>query len=196
MLRALIESCGSEAGSRDVSSLVSELLPILLDKAGDNNTRIRDSSSDTVLWLANRREVNMAAMLPALSRPVKNQNAWRPVFARLQLMMSLIPLFGVSKGGETGFQPEALMKFVGSAFGSANAEVRGQAIKVTLLLYSKVRIYSTWKLHAVSATAQALGLALLYSQCMSQCMSLDMHLKALIWQLSVSGTQHARQDHP
>ena len=143
VLRALIQNCGSEAGSRDVNSLVSDILPILLDKAGDNNTRIRDSSSDTILWLANRREVNMGGMLPAFSRPVKNQNAWRPVFGRLQLVASLIPLFGVSKGGEAGFQLEPLMKFIGSAFGSANAEVRGQAIKVTLLLFNKVRQLQT-----------------------------------------------------
>ena len=80
----------------------------------------------------------MAGMLPAFTRPVKNQNAWRPVYGRLQLITSLVPLFGVSKGGEGGFQLEPLMKFVGSAFTSANAEVRSQAVKVTLLLYSKV----------------------------------------------------------
>ena len=56
----------------------------------------------------------------------------------MQLIISLVPLFGVSKGGEGGFQLEPLMKFVGSAFTSANAEVRSQAVKVTLLLYSKV----------------------------------------------------------
>lgn len=138
VLRALIESCASQAGGRDVNSLVSDILPILLDKTGDNNTRIRDSSSDTVLWLAHRQEVNMASMLPAFSRPVKNQNAWRPVFGRLQLIHTLIPQFGVSKGSEGGFQLDALMKFVGSAFTSANAEVRSQAVKVTLLLSSKV----------------------------------------------------------
>ena len=41
VLRALIEVYASEVGSREVSSLVSELLPVLIDKAGDNNTRIR-----------------------------------------------------------------------------------------------------------------------------------------------------------
>ena len=80
----------------------------------------------------------MSGMLSAFTRPVKNQNAWRPVFGRLQLITSLVPLFGVSKGGEGGFQLEPLMKFVGSAFTSANAEVRSQAVKVTLLLHSKV----------------------------------------------------------
>ena len=41
VLRALIENYASEAGGREVASLVSDLLPILIDKAGDNNTRIR-----------------------------------------------------------------------------------------------------------------------------------------------------------
>lgn len=41
VLRALIETYASEVGSREVGSLVSDLLPILIDKAGDNNTRIR-----------------------------------------------------------------------------------------------------------------------------------------------------------
>lgn len=98
----------------------------------------RDSSTDAVLWLAHRQDVNMSGMLAAFTRPVKNQNAWRPVYGRLQLVNSLVPLFGVSKGSEGGFQLEPLMKFVGSAFTSANAEVRSQAVKVTLLLYSKV----------------------------------------------------------
>lgn len=103
----------------------------------------RDSSTDTVLWLAHRQDVNMSGMLAAFTRPVKNQNAWRPVFGRLQLINSLVPLFGVSKGSEGGFQLEPLMKFVGSAFTSANAEVRSQAVKVTLLLYSKVIVTTT-----------------------------------------------------
>ena len=81
----------------------------------------------------------MSGMLTAFTKPVKNQNAWRPVHGRLQLINSLVPLFGVSKGSEGGFQLEPVMKFVGSAFTSANAEVRSQAVKVTLLLYSKVR---------------------------------------------------------
>ncbi len=41
VLRALIEKYAAEAGGREVTSLVSDLLPILIDKAGDNNTRIR-----------------------------------------------------------------------------------------------------------------------------------------------------------
>ena len=98
----------------------------------------RDSGAETILWLAHQPDVSMAGMLAAFTRPVKNQNAWRPVYGRLQLITSLVPLFGVSKGGEGGFQLEPLMKFVGSAFTSANAEVRSQAVKVTLLLYSKV----------------------------------------------------------
>ena len=41
VLRALVEDYASEVGSREVASLVSDLLPVLIDKAGDNNSRIR-----------------------------------------------------------------------------------------------------------------------------------------------------------
>ena len=41
VLRALVEVYASEVGSREVASLVSDLLPVLIDKAGDNNSRIR-----------------------------------------------------------------------------------------------------------------------------------------------------------
>ena len=36
-----MEGYASEVGSREVASLVSDLLPVLIDKAGDNNSRIR-----------------------------------------------------------------------------------------------------------------------------------------------------------
>jgi len=114
------------------------MLPILLDKLGDSNRRTRDASSDTILWLAQRREVDMAGMLLAFCDPVDTQTAWRPVLGRLQLLESLIPQFGVSEGGERGFQLETLMRLVGSAFDCASAEVRSQAIKVTVLLFNVV----------------------------------------------------------
>ncbi len=138
MLRALIENCAPGTGSYNVSSLVTDILPILLDKLGDSNRGIRHSSSDTILWLAQRREVDMVGMLLAFCDPVDTQTAWRPVLGRLQLLESLIPQFGVSEGGERGFQLETLMRLVGSAFDCANAEVRSQAIKVTILLFNTV----------------------------------------------------------
>ena len=59
-------------------------------------------------------------------KPVKNQSAWRPVLARLQLLQELIPQFDVARGGAPeGFQLEPLMRFIGQAFTSANAEVGG-----------------------------------------------------------------------
>ena len=51
VLRALIESYASEVGAREVSSVVSDLLPILIDKTGDNNSRIRYAASHESLRL-------------------------------------------------------------------------------------------------------------------------------------------------
>lgn len=49
-----------------------------------------------------------------------------------QLLEVLIPLMGVGKS--EGFPLDALMGFVGACFGSANAEVRAAAIRVTMLV--------------------------------------------------------------
>ncbi len=43
------------------------------------------------------REVGMAAMAPLFVRPVRNQNAWRPVLGRLQLISQLLPLLGIAR---------------------------------------------------------------------------------------------------
>lgn len=62
------------------------------------------------------------------------QNAWRPVLARLQLLSKLVPILGVQSGGGEGMPLEGLMKFVGSGFASANAEVRSAAVDLTVLV--------------------------------------------------------------
>ena len=67
VLRALVEGYASEVGSREVASLVSDLLPVLIDKAGDNNSRIR---SDTMLSCA------VLCCVPSLGR-----QAWGSLFA-------------------------------------------------------------------------------------------------------------------
>lgn len=56
-------------------------------------------------------------------RPIKNQAAWKPVLGRLRLLDMLLPRLGISRGSDSGFQPEPLMGFVSAALSNANAEV-------------------------------------------------------------------------
>lgn len=62
------------------------------------------------------------------------QTAWRPLLARLQLLASLLPIWGTASGNGDGFPLESLMKLAGTAFGHANADVRAAAVALTVLV--------------------------------------------------------------
>lgn len=57
----------------------------------------------------------------------------RSMHCRLQLLSTLLPVIGMAgKGGGDGFQLDAVMEFVGAAFGNSNADVRAAAVLLTL----------------------------------------------------------------
>lgn len=56
------------------------------------------------------------------------------MLARLQLLTNLVPIWGLASAGGEGLPLEGLMKFVGAAFGNANAEVRSAAIALAVLV--------------------------------------------------------------
>lgn len=126
---ALLRAHGAAAG-RDAARLVQELLPVLLDRAGDANARISKGVEDAVAVLAEVPEAALASHTGAFVRPIKNQAAWKPVLGRLRLLDMLLPRLGISRGSDSGFQPEPLMGFVSAALSNANAEVRALATSV------------------------------------------------------------------
>jgi hypothetical protein len=75
--------------------------------------------------------------------------AWRPILARLQLLASLVPIWGVTPGGGgEGIPLEGLMKFVGPIFGNANADVRSAATNLTILVRFSSSKWLTMRKHA------------------------------------------------
>ena len=67
----MIDTTGSAAGPREVAAFVTELAPVLVDKAGDNNTRVRDSASELLLWVAKRKDAGLAGMTGGLNASVQ-----------------------------------------------------------------------------------------------------------------------------
>ena len=99
----------------------------------DANVRTQTAAHDTLVRMSQVKSLNMGAQMPFLVKPMKNQAAWRPVLGRLKLLAALIPILGVSKGqAGDGVPGDALMKFVGAAFSSPNADVRAAALTVAL----------------------------------------------------------------
>lgn len=86
LLQALVEAMAG--GGRDVASAVEQALPVLTERLGDSNARLRDGARDALLALAQNRESGLrySGGNSALLRPVKSQTAWRPVLSTLQLM--------------------------------------------------------------------------------------------------------------
>ena len=105
-------------------------------QTADTNARTQSTAHDTLLRMAGIRQLNFSNQMPLVLKPMKNQAAWRPVLGRLKLLAALIPLMGIQNakgtGANEGVPGEPLMKFVGAAFGSANADVRATALSVAL----------------------------------------------------------------
>jgi centrosomal protein CEP104 len=132
LVQAVVAALSSSgAGAREVSGLVEQAIPVLVDKLGDNNARLRESSRDALLSLARLKDAGLKSHCGLLVKPPKSQTAWRPVLSTLQLLQELVPLLGLAGGGGGGgFEVGELMDYIGKAFGNANAEVRGAAVKV------------------------------------------------------------------
>jgi hypothetical protein len=103
-LQALLTALASSGSGRDVSQAVETALPVLLERLSDNNSRLRDSARDALVALAQEPEGRGALrnQTSQLCRPPRNQTAWRPVLAMLQLLQELVPLLGVAQPGGGG----------------------------------------------------------------------------------------------
>jgi centrosomal protein CEP104 len=113
-----------------VQFAVEQCVPVLVDKIGDNNARVRDGARDALLTMAGMKESGMRAMSSTFVKPVRNQTAWRPVLGTLTLLQELVPKLGISGRPGEGFELGELMDYVGKAFNSPNADVRSAAVKV------------------------------------------------------------------
>ncbi|GFR45564.1 hypothetical protein Agub_g6958 [Astrephomene gubernaculifera] len=137
LLPALVDSGLAGGSGREVEAMAEAVLPLLLEKLGDNNARMRDASKESIMLLASIKEAQLAAHTSIFVRPIKNQSAWRPVLGILQLLRDLVPQVGISRNGD-GFELNELMEFVGRAFNSPNADVRSEAVRVTREVYDLV----------------------------------------------------------
>ncbi|GMH32444.1 hypothetical protein BSKO_00278 [Bryopsis sp. KO-2023] len=133
----LIETFDEQVGQRDVQQVTGEVLPLLVEKTGDNNSRLRDSAKELVINLAKRKDTGLRSMTQILLKPAKKQTAWRPIMGKLELIKELVHICGISKTG-MGFELEPLMGFVGKAFNSPNADVRSMAVVVTIEIHKLV----------------------------------------------------------
>lgn len=137
LVQMLIEEFSQQLTARDIQHAAAEFLPILIEKTGDNNPRVRESAQMLVLFLAKWKETGIQSMTHLFLKPAKKQTAWRPLLGKLELIRELLKVFGICKT-PPGFELSPLMDFVGRAFSNPNAEVRSMAVSVTIDIYRMV----------------------------------------------------------
>ncbi|KAG2484841.1 hypothetical protein HYH03_016407 [Edaphochlamys debaryana] len=115
---------------REVEGLCEAVLPLLVDKLGDNNARLREASKESIMFLASIKDAQLHTHTNIIVKPIKNQSAWRPVLGVLGVLRDLLPLVGISRNND-GFDLAEVMDFVGKAYNSQNADVRAEAVRVT-----------------------------------------------------------------
>lgn len=73
--RAMVDTnLSSTVTARELNQFASETVPILIDKVGDNNARVRESSSELLLYLASVKEVRTASVLSVCQIPIGANN--------------------------------------------------------------------------------------------------------------------------
>ncbi|KAG1659551.1 hypothetical protein FOA52_015355 [Chlamydomonas sp. UWO 241] len=130
LFQFLVEAYQTSAGGPGVNSVCMHALPTLLEKLGDTNAKIRDAAKDSVLYIAGLEDAALKSHTSVLLKPVKSQTAFKPVLGTINILMDLVPMFGVSKAGD-GFELTELMEWVGKAYNSPNADTRSAAVKLT-----------------------------------------------------------------
>ena len=70
----------------NLQSLCESCLPILIEKLGDTNARIRESAKESILFVASLKDGGIRSYTHIILKPIKNQNAWRLVLGVLNLL--------------------------------------------------------------------------------------------------------------
>lgn len=135
LLRAVATTKARRFPSRDLHAVLTDLVPVVAEKAADVAPRSREQAIETLVALASCKEAGMRSMAHLLLRPFKKGELPRATLGRLLLVTSVLPAIGLASGaGGEGFAADAVMRFATPALTSASAEVRAAASELTLKL--------------------------------------------------------------
>ena len=126
----------SALAKQDVLENVEGIIPAIVEKLGDNGARVRESSYNLLIKLAQSDCIGpatIAGFLMKQGRPGKTM-LWRPLLARLKLTKELIEVFGLAKLNVT---MDRLMALITSNNGHQhpNGKVRDASKDLTIELY-------------------------------------------------------------
>jgi centrosomal protein CEP104 len=141
----LIKTAVQHTSGRDVAAGVGDILPLLIERACDTNSRVKECAVDTIIYLVKVPDTGLsqshatAAFLKSPPAHLKNIGGSSPkvVAARVSLITRLLPIIGVannSSSSGSGFEVEGVMDYARGPLTHGNADVRYAAVSLVVEL--------------------------------------------------------------
>ncbi|UJR26748.1 hypothetical protein I4U23_008063 [Adineta vaga] len=120
---------------QDIIASLERVLPVLLQRIGDSNARLRQRAQEAIIESASYPELKPLHVIPNhCVAPFNKTCAPRLAISRCELIEELMKILDV-KTGENGLNVDNVSKFCAQALEHNTGEVREIAIKILLSLY-------------------------------------------------------------
>ncbi|CAF2644496.1 unnamed protein product [Rotaria sp. Silwood2] len=120
---------------QDIIASLERVLPVLLQRTGDSNARLRQRAQEAIIESASYPELKPLHIIPNYCvYPFNKTCAPRLAISRCELIEELMKILDVRKG-ENGLNVDNVSKFCAQAVEHNAGEVRELAIKILLNLY-------------------------------------------------------------
>jgi centrosomal protein CEP104 len=156
LLESLVKSAASRRlPPRDLHAALTELLPLVAERAGDPQVRTREQAVEALVEISRVKESGLKALTGIFLKPYKITESPKITQGRLHLVSALLGVLGVvpsnslnnnaaggadatalspsgSGSGGSGFTAESVVQYCCPALKSANAEVRSAAAELVV----------------------------------------------------------------
>lgn len=121
-----------------VESELDPIMPLLVDRLGDANARLMNTTRDALLDFARCSNVGTPFTTQYLLKAPKKKGHARVYSSRLQLLTVLVSEAGVQPESKDGVPLDETMKLAMDWFSNPSAEVRDSAVKLVAACHARV----------------------------------------------------------
>jgi centrosomal protein CEP104 len=139
LLQTMSDRILSRGRAASPQASLEPLMPLLLERLGDSNTRVDKAARDAHIDLARCPNVGAAFTAQYLLRPPKKKTMHARVYSsRLQLLTAIVQELGVQPDRRDGLPLDPTMQLAMDWFSNPTAEVRENVVKLVAACHAHV----------------------------------------------------------
>lgn len=118
----------------DASEYAQSIMILLLDKAGDNNARVRELAEQTFMAFGKSEIIGISSSIQAILKPSKEKStSQKHIVGKLNLLTTIVEEFRIDNSS-VPFQP--VVDYAISSYANSNSEIRNAAHNLLMKIYS------------------------------------------------------------